>query len=45
MIGGIAEMLDLLQHRVGPAVGEGVAGEDQDRQAVGMGDSPPPSPC
>ena len=33
----IAEMLDLLQHRVGAAVGEDVAGEDQDRQPVGHG--------
>jgi hypothetical protein len=30
-------VLDLLQHRVGQAVGEGVAREEQDRQAVGMG--------
>ena len=32
--GGIAEMLDLLQHRVGNAVGEGVAAEEEDRQPV-----------
>ena len=33
----IAEMLDLLQHRVGPPVGENVTGQKQHRQAVGMG--------
>ncbi len=33
----VAEMLDLLQHRVGAAVGEDVAGEDQDRQPVRHG--------
>ncbi len=37
--GGIAIVLDLLHHRIGPAVHEGVAGEDEDRQAVGMGDA------
>ena len=35
----IAEMLDLLQHRIGAATDERVAGEKQDRQAVGMGDA------
>ena len=35
--GRIAEMLDLLEHRIGQAVHEGIAREDQDRQAVGMG--------
>ena len=34
--GGVAEMLDLLKHRIGQAVGEGVAREDQKRQPVGM---------
>ena len=35
--GGVAEVLDLLEHRVRQPVGEGIAREDQDRQAVGMG--------
>ena len=30
-------MLDLLQHRVGPAVGKNVAGEEEDRQPVRHG--------
>ncbi len=34
--GGVVEVLDLLQHRVGGAVGEDVAGDEQDRQAVDM---------
>ena len=32
----IIEVLDLLQHRVGHAIGEGVAGQQQDRQAVAV---------
>jgi hypothetical protein len=32
----VGEVLDLLQHRVGHAVGEGVAGQEQDRQAVAV---------
>ena len=32
--GRVAEMLDLLEHRVRKAVGEGVAGEEQNRQTV-----------
>ncbi len=35
--GRIAEMLDLLQHRIGQAIGEGVAGDEQHREAVGVG--------
>ena len=35
--GRIVEVLDLLQHRVGPAVGENVAGEEEDRQPVRHG--------
>ena len=35
----LAEVLDLLQHRVGAAVLEGVAGEDQQRQTVGHGNT------
>ena len=34
--GGIARHLDLLQHRVGAAAGEDVAGQEQHRQAVHM---------
>ena len=33
----VAEILDLLQHRVGAAAGEDVAGQQQHRQAVHMG--------
>ena len=36
--GAVAEVLDLLQHRVGRAVGEDVAGDEQDRQAVDVGE-------
>ena len=36
--GSVAEVLDLLQHRVGQSVGEDVAGQQQDRQPVDMGD-------
>ena len=32
--GRVAELLDLLEHGIRRAVGEGVTGEDQDRQAV-----------
>ena len=35
--GGVAEMLDLLEHRIGQAAGEGIARENKDWQAVGMG--------
>ena len=34
----VGEVFDLLQHRIGPAVGENVAGQKQHRQAVHMGD-------
>ena len=34
----VAEILDLLQHRIGPAVGEHVAGDQQHRQAIDMRD-------
>ena len=34
----VGKAFDLLQHRIGPAVGEDVAGEKQHRQAVHMGD-------
>ncbi len=34
--GRVVEILDLLQHRVGRAVGEDVAGDEEDRQAVHM---------
>ena len=34
----VAEILDLLQHRIGQAVGEDIAGQQQHRQAVDMGD-------
>ena len=34
----VAEILDLLQHRVGAAVGEDVARQQQHRQAVDMGE-------
>ena len=33
----VAEILDLLQHRIGDAIGEDVAGQQQHRQAVDMG--------
>ncbi len=36
--GRVAELLDLLEHGVRRAVGEGVAGEEKDRQPVGHGD-------
>jgi hypothetical protein len=32
----VAEILDLLQHRIGPAIGEDIAGQQQHRQAVDM---------
>ena len=35
--GGVAEVLDLLEHRIGQPVRERIARENQDRQAVGMG--------
>ena len=35
----IAEVLDLLQHRIGDATGERVAGEQQHRQTVGVRDA------
>ena len=35
---GIAEILDLLQHRIGPAAGIDIAGQQQQRQPVHMGD-------
>ncbi len=35
----IAEMLHLLQHRIGTAIGKNVAGQDEQRQPVGMGDT------
>ena len=34
----VVEILDLLQHRIGPAVGEHVAGQEQHRQPVHMRD-------
>jgi hypothetical protein len=40
VVGGsraVAEILDLLQHRIGPAVGENIAGQQEQRQAVDMG--------
>ena len=37
--GRVVEVLDLLEHRVGHAVGEGVAGEQEDRQPIGMRDA------
>ena len=36
--GGVAGRLKLLQHRVGPAAGEHVAGQEQHRQPVDVGD-------
>ena len=36
--GAVGEVLDLLQHRVGPAVGEDVAGQQQERQTVDVRD-------
>ena len=36
----VAEVLDLLQHRVGQPAGEDVAGEQQHRQPVGVRDTP-----
>ena len=36
--GAVVEVLELLQHRVGRAVGEDVAGEEQHRQAVDVGE-------
>ena len=34
----VVEVLDLLQHRVGPAVGEDVAADEEHRQAVDVGE-------
>ena len=36
--GAVGEVLDLLQHRVGQAVGEDVARQEQERQPVDVGD-------
>ena len=38
-VGWIAEMLELLQHRVGEAGGVGIAAQHEHRQAVGVGES------
>jgi len=43
--GRVAEPLDLLQHGVGAPAREDVAGQEQQRESIGMRDGPPPSPC
>jgi hypothetical protein len=32
-------VLDLLQHRIGQPIGEGIAGQQQNRKAIGVGDA------
>ena len=43
--GRVAERLDLLQYGIGAPAREDVAGQEQQRESIGMRDGPPPSPC